>query len=315
MRTNQVLLFSLLLVVDGMHYIFARALLPRIPPTASAMWVMCIGAAQVLLFAAFTGRMRWGVLRRHLGFFLAIGFLIAASTALSYESIAFVDPGTASLLGKTATVFSVLIGVVWLGERLNGVQALGAVAAMAGAAIIAFQPGDYLRFGALLVIVSSLAYAIHTALVKRDGEQIEFVNFFLFRLFASAAFLFPMAGLRGAWVLPDGMTWLLLILTASVDVVLSRTLYYATLRRLPMSVHSIVLTLSPAVSIVVALLLFGERPTLQQSIGGVVVLLGVLLVTLAGARTHAPASVRSAQNFSMAGPVSSPEEPELSPPA
>ncbi|MBK8796247.1 MAG: hypothetical protein IPM07_07640 [Anaerolineales bacterium] len=47
-------------------------------------------------------------------------------------------------------------------------------------------------------------------------------------------------------------TWLLLVLTGTVDVVISRALYYQTLRLLPMSIHTIILTLSPVVAIGVA---------------------------------------------------------------
>jgi drug/metabolite transporter (DMT)-like permease len=72
----------------------------------------------------------------------------------------------------------------------------------------------------------------------------------------------------------------LLALVGTVDVVVSRTLYYVALRRLKMSVHSIVLTVSPVATIVWSLLLFDTLPTLQQFLGGIAVILGVLVVTV-----------------------------------
>jgi drug/metabolite transporter (DMT)-like permease len=72
----------------------------------------------------------------------------------------------------------------------------------------------------------------------------------------------------------------LLALVGTVDVVVSRTLYYVALRRLKMSVHSIVLTLSPVAAILWSLLLFETLPTLQQLAGGVAVMMGVLIVTV-----------------------------------
>lgn len=295
MGANQVLLFSLLLVVDSMHYIFARLLLPRIPPTASAMYVLAIATVEVFVFAAVTGRLRLRAFRAHAWFYVAIGFLVAAATALSYESMAFVDPGTASLLGKTTTLFSVFFGILWLNERLTRRQLVGTLVALVGATIIVFQPGDFMRFGALIVLLSSFLYALHTALVKRYGESITFLDFFVFRLLTTTGFLLLMVGGRGVWVIPDGMTWLLLAVTATIDVVVSRTLYYQTLRKLPMSVHSIILTLSPVVSILLSLAIFGIRPTGQQLIGGAAVLLGVLLVTLRGRYPRAVTHIASAE--------------------
>ena len=43
--------------------------------------------------------------------------------------------------------------------------------------------------------------------------------------------------------------WLLIVVAGTVDIVISRTLYYVALRRLPMSLHAIILTLSPVVTL------------------------------------------------------------------
>jgi drug/metabolite transporter (DMT)-like permease len=47
-----------------------------------------------------------------------------------------------------------------------------------------------------------------------------------------------------------------------------------------MSIHSIVLTLSPVAAILWSLFLFNTLPTSQQLLGGTAVILGVLIVTL-----------------------------------
>lgn len=286
-------MFAVLMVVDSMHYIFARLLLPHVEPAWSAFFVLAVGTLEVGVYGFAGGRIAVRAFRPHAGFFAAIGFLVAASTILSYESIAYVDAGTASLLGKTTTVFTVIFGLVWLRERLAPRQMAGAGVALAGLLLFAFQPGDFFRLGALLVLGSSLFYALHTALVKRSGEGIGFMDFFFFRLLSTSAFLLLMAlgagALRGApFAWPGATGWLLLALTGTVDVVVSRTLYYLTLRSLPMSVHAIILTLSPVVSIAVALLLFGSFPTVLQLAGGALILGGVLLVSLAPSPTAQP---------------------------
>ena len=51
----------------------------------------------------------------------------------------------------------------------------------------------------------------------------------------------------------------------------------------PMSIHTIILTLSPVVAIGVSLLLFGTFPGVQELIGGVMVLAGVVVVNRARA--------------------------------
>ena len=52
-------------------------------------------------------------------------------------------------------------------------------------------------------------------------------------------------------------------MAGTVDVVISRVLYYLALRRLRMSIHTVILTLSPVITILWSLALFDVLPTLQ----------------------------------------------------
>jgi drug/metabolite transporter (DMT)-like permease len=269
-----------LLIVDSLHFVFARLLLPHISPGVSAMYVLAVATLEVGLFALIRGRLHVKVLRTHIGFFLAIGILVATSTNINYEAVAFIDPGTASLLAETYILFGVGFGLIWLRDKLSRTQMAGALVAVAGIFIITFQPGDYMRLGSVLVLCSAFMYALHAAIAKRYTGDIEFLDFFLFRLLFTTGFLLLFALGRGALAWPSTNVWPLLVIVGTVDVVISRTLYYVALRRLRMSIHSIVLTLSPVAAICWSLLLFDVFPTPQQLLGGVAVILGVLLVTV-----------------------------------
>ncbi len=276
-------LFTALLLVDSFHYIFARLLLPHIHPTASAFFVLAVATVEVAVFAGAQRQLHWQPVRSRFWFFASVGFLIAAATVLSYSAVAFIDPGTASMLGKTGIIFGLLLSVFWLRERLNRMQSAGAVLAVAGALVISYHPGAVVQWGALLILASTLLYALHTAVVKRWGSDMPFLDFFVYRLLFTSLFLFFFAAGSGHLVWPDTPTWLLLLLVGSVDVVISRALYYQTLRMFPMSIHTIILTLSPVVAIAVSLLLFGTFPGVQELIGGGMVLAGVVIVNRARA--------------------------------
>jgi drug/metabolite transporter (DMT)-like permease len=280
LANNRLPLVIALLIVDSLHFVFARLLLPHISPGVSAMYVLGIGTVEVGLFRLIRGRPHFTVLSKNLRFFLAIGFLVATSTNINYEAVAFIDPGTASLLSETSVLFGLGFGLFWLREKLSLAQIGGVLVALAGVFIITFQPGDYLRVGSLLVLGSALMYAIHAALAKRYGGQIEFLDFFFFRLLCTTGVLFLFAMGRQALVWPSATAWALLALVGTVDVVVSRTLYYIALRLLKMSIHSIVLTLSPVATILWSLLLFNTLPTPQQLLGGAAVIVGVLMVTI-----------------------------------
>ncbi len=276
----------LLLLVDSLHYVFGRLLIPYLPPTTSALYIIAVGLVEVSLFNLARGGIHLRLFRRHALFFLSTGFLIAASTSLSFAAVAYIDPGTASLLAQTSVLFGLGFGVLWLKDRLNALETGGAVLARAGVFTISFQPGDYMRLGTLLVLGAALSYALHAALVKRYSVEMELAQFFLFRLASTTAFLVLFAGWNDGFIWPDGKTWLLLLLTGSVNVTLSRSLYYLALRRLQLSQHALILTLSPVVTILWSLAIFGTRPGLQQLIGGLGVMAGVLVVTASRARVR-----------------------------
>ena len=174
-------LIGALLIVDSLHFVFARILLPLVPPLTAALFVLAIGTAEVGLFSMLHRRIDLAAFVRQRWFFLSIGFCVAASTALNYTAVAFIDPGTASLLAKAEIAFTLSIGIVWLGDQLTRTQGAGALLALFGVAMITFQPGDYLSPGAMMVLGSAFLYALHAAITKRYGGQIDFVDFFFFR--------------------------------------------------------------------------------------------------------------------------------------
>jgi drug/metabolite transporter (DMT)-like permease len=275
--TDPRLLIAGLLLVDSLYYIFARLLLPLLPPAAGAMYMMVIGALQIA--ALMRGRIDWSVLWRHRWLFLTVGVLVGVNTNMGFVAVRYVDPGTASLLSRTSILFGVALGVGWLGERLRGWEVIGAAVAVAGVAVISFQPGDYLRWGALIVIASTALYALHSAVVKRFAGEIAFGEFMFFRVASVAAVLVVLALAQGAVVWPTPTAWGWVAVAAAVNVVVSRGVYYLALRRLDMSFLAIVLTLTPVVTWLWSIAAFGGRPTTIEVAGGVATLAGVLMVT------------------------------------
>jgi drug/metabolite transporter (DMT)-like permease len=182
-------------------------------------------------------------------------------------------------LAKATILMSAGLGIFWLGEKLTRIQIFGGLTATAGVVVILFQPGDYIRFGSALILVSAFMYSLHTGIVKRFGGGLDFMEFF-FSLLCTSVLLFFVAIGRGVLVWPSFGTWPLIVLTGSVDVVISWALFYIVLRRIKMSIHSIVLTLSPVGAILWSLILFDTMPSNQQLLGGIAVIAGVLSLTL-----------------------------------
>lgn len=294
-QSNAFLLLPLLLLVDSLHFVFARLLLPHLPGGTSAFYVLATASGEVTVYMLLSRKVKLEILRKNLSFFLLIGLLVAASTAINYIAVGYIDPGTASLLAQTATIFALVLSVAWLKENLNRREIAGSLIAIMGVIVISFQPGDYLRVGSLLILASALMYATHTAIVKRHGGDMDFANFFLFRVTTVSAFLFLFASARGQLLWPSGQAWLILLLAGTVDVVVSRILFYLALRRFQMSFHTIFLTLSPVITVIWSFFLFDLRPSEQSFVGGLAVIAGVAIVTFSRSKNKESEMAESSQ--------------------
>lgn len=274
-------LIFILLILDSFHFVFARLLYPHIAPELSVFYVLIIGTIEVGLYGLITRKIRWQILKDNIWFFLVLGLFIAGSTYINYASMGFIDPGTAALLNQSSTIFGVILGLLWLRESFKPLQFVGAAIALVGIVIFTFQAGDYLRIGSVLILFASLLYSSHAAITKKMGGHIDFINFFFFRLLSTSAFLFLTAAGTKSLAVPDLKTIGLLVLVASVDIGISRSLYYVVLRRMNISLMTVILTLSPVITVFWSFLLFKTLPGIQQLVGGSVVMAGVLLVALA----------------------------------
>jgi drug/metabolite transporter (DMT)-like permease len=277
---NVPLVVAFLLLIDSLHFVFARLFLDYLPPSVSGLFMLAIATVETAVFLGVQGRIKFSVLRQHFWFFFVVGLLVAAATIVSFTAVVYIDPGTAAMLQQTAVVFTLLLGLFWLRERLTKFEYMGAAVALLGVFIISFQPGDIWRIGSLLSLASAFFYSLHVAVVKRYGDDIEFANFFLFRVGSTAVFLLLMSLVRQELVWPPGPVWPLLLLAGTVDVVVSRVLYYLVLRRVQMSFHAIILTLSPVITLLWSVLLFKQTPTLQGFLGGAAVIAGIIIVTI-----------------------------------
>lgn len=275
-------LLPLLVAIDGLHFVFAdMARRNGMDPRMSTLLMMGIASLIVGVYGLATRQLDVAELRRNLPFLAVIGFMVALSTQIGYFAVQFVDPGAAALLSQMVNVWSIVFGVLWLREPFNRVQGLGALIALCGAAIVASQPGDFFRVGSLMLLLSTFSYALHGVIVKRNGNTMGFVNFFFGRLLLTTLWMLLSGVLQGALSMPDLPGLGIVALAGIVDVVISRALFYLLLRRIRVSALAVALTLSPAVAAAWSFVFYGTVPSLQQIIGGAVVLAGVVVVARA----------------------------------
>ncbi len=231
------------------------------------------------------------------GYAVVAGFFLAADLVLWVHSIADVGAGIATVLGNLQVLFVVAISWLVLGERparrhlmVLPVVLLGVVlvSGMAGRG----ATGPHPAAGVLCGVASSFAYSSFLLILRQaagDGRHAAGQLFDATVGAAAGALAFGLAfgGLQLAipW---RSLSWLL-VLSVSSGIV-GWLLITSSLPHLPAGLSSLLLLLQPALAMVLAAVVLGQRSGLIQIIGAVLVCGGVLIV----ARQHQEAPVRDA---------------------
>jgi chloramphenicol-sensitive protein RarD len=191
------------------------------------------------------------------------------------------DPSLASLINRIEVFVTILLAVIFLRERLNRMELLGAAISIAGIIVMRATLRVEYSSGFWLVLVGSVFFGIT-----------EFVSKIAVRYVASGV----LACLRSAlmafvfwlvfWAVGEDFTglqrvWPGVVALAVVGPIVARMAYLAAVRRIPVTKAAIVTQTSPVFVMVLAVLLLGQFPTLRELAGGILVLVGCVVMILA----------------------------------
>jgi drug/metabolite transporter (DMT)-like permease len=192
-----------------------------------------------------------------------------------------VSSGAAALLIAAGPVFVALMSMAVLRERLSLVGWLGIVVAFAGTAVISLggEGGMRLSSGALLVLCAAFTTAVYFVLSKRLLERYSPLEFTCYAIWAGTIPMLvfaPTFVAQAQHAVPSATLSVVYlgVFPAAIAYVMSN---YA-LARMPASIMTTFLYLSPVLAGLIAWLWRGEVPTALTLVGGVVVIAGVVIV-------------------------------------
>ena len=225
------------------------------------------------------------------------GAFFAADLLLWHHAIEAVGAGLATVLGNTQVVMVGLLAWALFSERPSN-RALAAIPiAMVGVVLISgvLEDGAYGEnpaLGVVLGLLTGVAYSgFLLALRHGAGERRRMAGPLFDATLASAVLILPVGLLMGDLDLLPGLeaqAWLI-TLGLSAQVV-GWLLITVSLPRLPAVVTSVLLTLQPVATVVLAAILIDENPSVLQLFGAATILCGLLVATI-GRRAAAPEPV------------------------
>jgi drug/metabolite transporter (DMT)-like permease len=245
---------------------------------------------------------------RDLGAGLALGACgYALQSGLFFAALQRIDASLLSLLIYTFPAIVAAAAVALGRERLDARRLVALALALGGLVLVVAGAGagrlDAL--GTALGLAAALVYS--TYILVSDGVAGRVSPRLLAALVCTGAAVTLTAGsaalgdLRPGALTAAGWAWLACL--AVVSTVASISLFFAGLRRVGPTTASILATVEPLVTVVLAFLAFGETLGPAQLAGGALVLAAVLVLNVRLRRRRAPAA---APVVAAPAPVSSP---------
>lgn len=212
-------------------------------------------------------------------FYIFVNLSLAVSSNISALAIA----------GQLGVPFSLIMAIVFLGERIHRARILGIVLAFGGVVMLVFDPAAAdEQAGIALTAVSCLIWAF-CSLIQRRLIGVPVLTIYAWVGLVGSIVLFPIAlyfepaNVSGLPELPlSTLGWILF--SALGSTVIGQGAMSLLLQRHPVSSVIPLSLVAPVIAVIASSLYFGTRLTPFMMAGGVIVMIGVAIVTIRTAK-------------------------------
>jgi drug/metabolite transporter (DMT)-like permease len=279
------LMLVALSVAWGASWPAMKIALQEIPPFSMRLATSVIAA--VALFAiAFAQRRRVSIKPPMARVHLAVaGFLnVGCFTLLTAFALLATATSRVAVLTYTMPIWAALLAYPILGERLNTARSISLLVGAVGLSVLIYPLiGSSDLLGVALAVTTAVAWGAGTVYLKWakvDADPLAIAAWQLVSaIVVTAAGVVLVEGSLHLWpVHPRAL--MALLFAALVGSALAYLLWFEIVRRLPATTAALGVLGAPAVGFVASGLVLGERPTVPDIIGSVLILAAAAFAVL-----------------------------------
>ena len=265
----------------------------KLPALSLAFWRNLLVCAAVLVALFIVRRPLLRIPVSQIGFYAFYGLVLAVFNSIWVLSVQANGAAVATVLAYSSAGFTAILALWLFKEKLGPAKMIAVILSLSGCVLVSnAYRADMWRLNPLAVstgLLSGLLFAAYTLLGKEAARrQINVWTSMLYSFAFASLFtlifnLIPqLPGAAGSYqVLRPNLPmqgWLILIILSFVPTVLGFGLYNTSMNYLPASITNLLATLEPAMTAVEAYIFLGERMSIAQITGGLIILSAVLIV-------------------------------------
>ncbi len=240
-------------------------------------------ATAILAVIMLVQKKSFTITRKEFAVLSILGVLMALSSLTLYCSFNFMDAGIASTLLFVYPVMVAVMMAIFFKERVTPVTAISILLALFGISLL-YKGGDGVTLsavGVVLVMVSSLTYAVYIIIVNKSqllmsSVKLTFyvlltgtVMIYVYSLFGPNAHLMP---------LNSPMMWVYALVLAVFPTVVSLILMVIAVHNVGSTPTAVMGALEPITAVCIGIFVFGEAFTFRLAIGILLILSAVILI-------------------------------------
>jgi O-acetylserine/cysteine efflux transporter len=227
---------------------------------------------------------------------LVVG-LVAGALQFTLNFVAFGladDVSSLAIAGQLGVPFSLILAIVFLGERIKLIRTFGILLSFAGVVVLVFDPHAFDERLALgIACLGAFTYAMGTILMRQlSGVHPLSLQAWMALIsigpVAACSALFEPGGFQQLVTMPTWV-WGCIAFSALAASIIGHSGLYYLLQRYPVSVITPVTLLSPLIAVIASIAILGDSLTAQMILGGVMTLAGVAIITLRTAQKQSGA--------------------------
>ena len=215
----------------------------------------------------------------------SLGVLFAASSITYYQSFHYMDAGIASTILFVYPVMVAVIMATFFREKVTASTVTSIILALTGIGLL--YRGDagvsLSGIGVLLVMVSSLTYAVYIVIVNQSSIRMSTMKLTFYVLLICMtcllAYSFTSPDLH-LMLPPSPRAWFFACWLGLVPTVLSLILMTIAVHEIGATPTAIMGALEPLTAVAIGVMVFGEALTFRLAVGIVLILSAVLLIVL-----------------------------------
>lgn len=255
-----------------------------VSPQVSAWYRVAVGGVVLLGWLALRRRLRWPPRSALLALTIAAA-LFAADLAAWHQSILYIGPGLATLLGNFQVFIMAFVGVIFFKEAIGWRMLIAIVLALIGLAMIAGLDWSGLardvRLGILLGLATAVFYSGFMLSLRRaqiaTGHGDTGSNLGVACVLCALILAAFVLGQGNSLALPTLTDGVVLVSYALVSQVFGWLMITSALGNVPASRVGLVLLLQPALSFVWDILLFDRAFSGLEMAGAALALMAIFL--------------------------------------